>query len=95
VNQDQLKANLAQSATNYSTYAIVIFFGIATYWMQLPPSDQAALIAAYPLLKHAAPLAGLITYLSRILPQGNTPPAPAVHEEHDPLLQPTQPMDRP
>lgn len=66
----QLKANLAASPTNYSTYAIVIFFGIATYWMQMSPADQAALIASYPWLKHAAPLAGLVTYIARILPQG-------------------------
>lgn len=71
----QLKANLAASPTNYSTYAIVIFFGIATYWMQMSPADQAALITSYPWLKHAAPLAGLVTYIARILPQGSAQPA--------------------
>lgn len=68
-----LKQNLAKSATNYSTYAIIVFTALATYWMQMPAAEQAALIAAYPWLKHAAPLAGLITYLARVIPQGGPP----------------------
>lgn len=68
-----LKQNLTKSVTNYSTYAILVFTALATYWMQLPPAEQASLIAAYPWLKHMAPLAGLVTFLARVLPQGGPP----------------------
>ena len=76
MNQD-LKDNAKQLHTNYSTWVVAILMGIVAYWMQLPLDEQARLVAAYPWLKHAAPLVGLLSFLlARIAPQsGSAPPA--------------------
>lgn len=69
-----LKTNAAKLPTNYSTWVVAILMGVVAYWMQLPVSEQQALMTAYPWLKHAAPLFGLLAFLgSRVIPQ--TPPA--------------------
>lgn len=71
-----MKTNLKQLPTNYSTWIVAVLMGCVAYWMQLPPVEQASLIAAYPWLKHVAPIAGLVTFLvSRVLPQGSAQPA--------------------
>lgn len=73
MNKD-LKGNLVQLPTNYSTWVATIIMGVVYYWLQLPPAEQQALVASYPWLKHAAPIAGLVAYLgARVMPQGGTP----------------------
>lgn len=70
MNED-IKANVKNLPTNYSTWVVAVLMGVVAYWMQLPVAEQQALMAAYPWLKHAAPLFGLLAFLgSRILPQG-------------------------
>lgn len=70
MNKD-LKTNMGRLPKNYSTWVAAVVMGAVYYWLQLPPTEQQALIAAYPWLKHAAPLTGLLAYLgARVLPQG-------------------------
>lgn len=49
--------------TRYSTWVVTIFVGVATYWLNLPVEEQAALKTAYPILVHFSPLAGLLVFL--------------------------------
>lgn len=75
-----LKTNVKKLPTNYSTWVVALLMGVVAYWMQLPPAEQQALMTAYPWLKHAAPLFGLLAFIgSRILPQG-APPEPDAGE---------------
>lgn len=68
--------------TRYSTWVVFIVTGIAYYWLQLPAAEQAALQAAYPWLKHAAPLAALVAFLvARAKAQ---PPQPPKETPDDP-----------
>ena len=76
MNED-LKRNLTKLPRNYSTWALTIVMLVAGWWLQLPPTDQQTLIAAFPWLKYAAPLAGLITVLgARIIPQASSDKPP-------------------
>lgn len=68
----ELKSNAKRLHRNASTWVVTILMGVAYYWLQLPVAEQQALMAAYPWLKHAAPLAGLLSFLgSRVVPQGS------------------------
>ena len=79
-----MKTEIKSLPTNYSTWVVAVLMGIAAYWMQLPPAEQASLMAAYPWLKHVAPLAGLVTFLvSRVLPQGVAPAAETAEPPKD------------
>lgn len=80
-----LKTNAKQLPTNYSTWVVAVLMAVIAYWMQLPLEEQARLITAYPWLKHAAPLVGLVSFiLARIAPQGgSTPPADAPPEQKE------------
>lgn len=49
--------------TRYSTWVVTVLMGAAAYWLTLPVEEQAALKAAYPILVHFAPLAGLLVFL--------------------------------
>ncbi len=70
-----LKTNAAKLPTNYSTWVVAILMGVVAYWMQLPVAEQQALMTAYPWLKHAAPLFGLLAFIgARVIPQGGPPP---------------------
>lgn len=70
MNED-LKANVKNLPTNYSTVVATILMGVVYYWLQMDPAEQQALMAAYPWLKHFAPLAGLVAFLgARVWPQG-------------------------
>lgn len=75
MNQD-LKANIVRLPKNLSTYVVLLITGVATYWLQLDPAEQAKLMAAYPWLKHVAPLSALVAFLgARVWPQTpQTPP---------------------
>jgi hypothetical protein len=79
-----LSNNVKQLPTNVSTWVVAILMGLVAYWMQLPLAEQQALIAAYPWLKHVAPLAGLLTFLgSRVWPQHNPPAEPPAEEKQE------------
>lgn len=75
-----LKTNLKNLPTNYSSWVAAVLMGIVYYWLQLPPQEQQELIAAYPWLKHFAPIAGLVAWVgARVMPQGS-PPEPRFPE---------------
>lgn len=72
----QLKTNAKRVHKNASTWVVAIMMAVVYYWLQLPPAEQQALMAAYPWLKHFAPLAGLLAFVgARVVPQ--TPPQDA------------------
>ncbi|HCZ47995.1 MAG TPA: hypothetical protein DCZ11_03200 [Gammaproteobacteria bacterium] len=54
---------MSELFTRYSTWVVTALMGVAAYWLQLPIEEQQALIAAYPWLKHAAPVLGLLAFL--------------------------------
>lgn len=71
-----LMDNVKKLPTNYTTWVIAALMAVVGYWLQLPAAEQAALMQAYPWLKHAAPVAGLLAFVfARVLPQDRKPPA--------------------
>lgn len=76
----KLKDNLKALPTNYTTYVVAVLMAVAGYWLQMSPTEQAELIGAYPWLKHAAPVLGLVAFLgARVWPQGKPP------QEYEPM----------
>jgi hypothetical protein len=70
--------DLKTLSTRYTTWVVLIVSALAAYWLQLPAAEQAALIEAYPWLKHVAPLAAVVSFLvARVIPQGPKPEPPA------------------
>jgi hypothetical protein len=70
------KPDLAVLAARKKSAAVVaVLMGVAWYWLQLPPAEQQSLMTSYPVLKHLAPLMGLIAYLGAKLW-----PAPVIEE---------------
>lgn len=71
--------NLANLLKFNSTRVVLIITALAAYWLQLSPAEQAAYMASYPWLKHAAPVIALASFVwARVTPQAS-------------LQQPTQP----
>jgi len=80
--------NLANVLKFNSTRVVLIITALAAYWLQLSPAEQAAYMASYPWLKHAAPLIALASFVwARVTPQAALqPPAPPA--------PPAQPYDQ-
>lgn len=72
----QLKANIGNLPTNYTTWVVGILSAAAAWWLQLAPSTQAEYLALYPWLKYVAPLSAAVSFvIARVLPQGTALPA--------------------
>jgi hypothetical protein len=74
--------NLSNVLKFNSTRVVLVMTALAAYWLQLDPAEQAAYMASYPWLKHAAPLIALASFVwARVTPQASLqPPAPQVAE---------------
>lgn len=71
----QTLQNLANVLKFNSTRVVLVITALAAYWLQLDPAQQAAYIATYPWLKHAAPLIALGSFVwARVMPQPNLQP---------------------
>lgn len=81
MNQQTI-ANLSNVLKFNSTRVVLVIAGLAAYWLQLDPVEQAKYMADYPWLKHAAPLIAVVSFVwARVTPQANLqPPAPQVAE---------------
>lgn len=62
-SQPKMFISFKELFSRYSTWVVTILMGAAAYWLTLPVEEQAALKAAYPILVHFAPLAGLLVFL--------------------------------
>lgn len=84
----QTADNLSNLLKFNSTRVVLVMTALAAYWLQLSPADQAAYMASYPWLKHAAPVIALASFVwARVTPQASLqPPAPAA--------PPAQPYDQ-
>ena len=73
--------NLANLLKFNSTRVVLIITALAAYWLQLSPAEQAAYMASYPWLKHAAPLIALASFVwARVTPQAALQPPAQVAE---------------
>jgi len=67
--------NLSNLLKFNSTRVVLALTALAAYWLQLSPADQAAYMASYPWLKHAAPLIALASFVwARVTPQASLQP---------------------
>ena len=90
-----MKNNLRNLPTNYTTWVVGILGALVAWWVQLPPSTQAEYLVLYPWLKYVAPLAAAASFvIARVLPQGAPPLLEEPPAEKDPLLADTQPLER-
>lgn len=88
----QMKDNVRLLSKAHSTKVALVVSALIAYWLQLPPAEQQALLAAYPWLKHVAPLAALGAFVvSRVWPQGLQMP---LASERHPLIEPDEPWPR-
>jgi hypothetical protein len=73
--------NLANLLKFNSTRVVLVITALSAYWLQLSPAEQAAYMASYPWLKHAAPLIALASFVwARVTPQASLQPPAQVAE---------------
>lgn len=98
---EQLKTNLKRLPTNLTTYVVAVITGLAAWWLQLPPQEQANYLALYPWLKNVAPLAAVVSFVvAKVIPQYQAKDAAEAEARADAIVAKrdagdTVPMDKP